>query len=151
MSNNLKYNLYNLYKIPSHLLSIPRVNMNVCCDCLTVGLWTNLLSKIKEWLKVKQNMKCINIYHCCFQALARVSVCVWTIYLCLLSRWKTKGNLELLSDWWKTRRNLVLFTDWWMTRGNLLLLTDEWITRGNLLHMNRWPEAPYTMLMDEQM
>ena len=56
MLNNLKYNLtipdlhsipvlYNLYKIPSHLLSIPRVNMNVCCDCLTVRLWTNLQSK----------------------------------------------------------------------------------------------------------
>ena len=69
---NLKYNLtisdlhsipvlYNLYKIPSHPLSIPQVNMNVCCDCLTVWLWTNLLSKKKEWLKMKQKMKCINM------------------------------------------------------------------------------------------
>ena len=59
MLNNLEYNLtisdlhsipvlYNLYIIPSHLLSIPRVNMNVCCDCLTVRLWTNLLSKKKN-------------------------------------------------------------------------------------------------------
>ena len=51
MSNNLKYNLYNLYKVPSQLLSIPRVNMNVCCDCLTVRLWTNLLSKNKRMTK----------------------------------------------------------------------------------------------------